>query len=67
MITYDVIATDKDGRKLTIFKDVKNIQSAEHMRDWFKGRYCIGVEVEIAKIQSMNRSMCEVKHWNLSK
>lgn len=57
MITYDVIATDEDGRKLTIFKDVKSIQSAEHMRDWFKGQCRIGIEVEIVE-NSVNELKC---------
>ena len=57
MVTYDIIATDVDGRKLTVFKDVKNIKSAEHMRDWFKGRCRIGVEVEIVE-NSVNEPEC---------
>ena len=49
MVTYDIIATDVDGRKLTVFNDIKDIRSAEHMKDWFKGRCCVGVKVEIVE------------------
>ena len=57
MMTYDIVATDRDGRKLTIFKDIKDIQSAEHMKDWFKGQCYIGVKVEIVE-NSINEPKC---------
>ena len=57
MTTYDIIATDRDGRKLTIFKDVKNIQSAERMKGWLKEKCRIGVKVEIVE-NPINEPKC---------